>query len=201
MDAFSDASSGFGVGITIGKSWWAWRLLPGWKADGRDIGWAEAVGFELLILSVLSSSGGSINFKVYGDNKSVVEGWWKGRSRNKQTNLIFHRIHALLGFKQSSIHTRYVPSKQNPADDPSRGVYPPASLLLPKFPIPPELNSLIINFNASTPNLEQGDCQHNPPALLPKPHRLLSENEHATLNAELDRCGEELLSSNPQSGS
>ena len=106
LDTFSDASSGFSVGITIGKSWQAWCLLPSWKADGRDIGWAEAVSFELLILSVLSSSSGSINFKVYGDNKGVVKGWWKGRSRNKQTNLVFRCIHALLGFKQSSVHTR-----------------------------------------------------------------------------------------------
>ena len=34
LDAFSDASSGFGIGITIGEKWRAWRLLPGWKSDG-----------------------------------------------------------------------------------------------------------------------------------------------------------------------
>jgi len=34
LDAFSDASSGFGISITIGNNWHAWRLLPGWKADG-----------------------------------------------------------------------------------------------------------------------------------------------------------------------
>jgi hypothetical protein len=77
--AFSDASSGFGIGITIGERWHAWRLLPNWKSEGRDIGWAEAVGFELLVLAILSSSSGSADFKVYGDNKGVVEGWWKGR--------------------------------------------------------------------------------------------------------------------------
>ena len=46
--AYSDASSGVGIGITIGDRWRAWRLLPGWKADGWEIGWAEAVGFEFL---------------------------------------------------------------------------------------------------------------------------------------------------------
>ena len=80
VDASSDANSGFGIGITIGKNWQAWRLLPGWKAEGRDIEWAEAISFKFLMLSILSSSCGSINFKVYGNNKGVVEGWWKGRS-------------------------------------------------------------------------------------------------------------------------
>ena len=73
-DAYSDASSGFGISITIGDKWHVWRLLPGWKSDGCDIGWAEAIGFELLTLFVLSSSSDSTHFKVYGDNKGVVEG-------------------------------------------------------------------------------------------------------------------------------
>jgi hypothetical protein len=55
-DAFSDASSGVGIGIVIGGSQWrAWRLLPDWKTDGRDIGWAEAVGFELLARALCSA--------------------------------------------------------------------------------------------------------------------------------------------------
>ena len=40
VSAYSDASSSVGVGITIGNKWRAWRLLPGWKSGGRDIGWA-----------------------------------------------------------------------------------------------------------------------------------------------------------------
>ncbi|PPR02753.1 hypothetical protein CVT26_009464 [Gymnopilus dilepis] len=40
--AYSDASSETGIGITIGNRWRAWRLLPGWKSQDRDIGWAEA---------------------------------------------------------------------------------------------------------------------------------------------------------------
>lgn len=80
LQAFSDASSGFGIGITIGDKWCARHLLPGWKSDRRDIGWAEAVGFELLTLSIIASSSSDTHFKVYGDNKGVVEGWWKGRS-------------------------------------------------------------------------------------------------------------------------
>lgn len=29
---------------------------------------------------------------LYGDNRGVVEGWWKRCSVNKPTNLVFRRI-------------------------------------------------------------------------------------------------------------
>ena len=54
--AFSDASSGVGIGIVINGHWRAWRLLPGWDAEKRDIGWAEAVSFELLIQMLAPSA-------------------------------------------------------------------------------------------------------------------------------------------------
>jgi len=192
LDVFSDASSGFGIGITIGNNWRAWCLLPGWKADGRDISWAEAIGFELLTLFILSSSSGSTHFKVYGDNKGVVEGWWKGRSRNKQTNFIFRCIHSTLEAQRCTIHTRYVPSKDNPANEPSRGIYPHHTHLLPNLPIPTELHDLITNFNSELPPVSPSQCTM--PSALPKPRHELSENERALINAELDHRGEEFFS-------
>jgi hypothetical protein len=38
--AFSDTSSGIGIGIVVGEHWRAWRLIPGWKTlnGKRDIG-------------------------------------------------------------------------------------------------------------------------------------------------------------------
>ena len=191
-DAYSDASSGFSISITIGDKWHAWCLLPGWRSDGRDIGWAEAIGFELLTLFVLSSGSDSTHFKVYGDNKGVVEGWWKGRSRNKQTNMVFRRIHDILEAQHCTIHMRYIPSKQNPADEPSRGVYPPITCLLPSIPIPPELHSLITDFDSELPSASPD--QYLTSTTLSKPCCHLSEDEHASVNADLDRRGEELLS-------
>jgi hypothetical protein len=148
LQAYSDASSSVGVAITIGNKWRAWRLLPGWKSDNRDIGWAEAVGFELLVRTILMSETPGTHLKVYGDNRGVVEGWWKGRSKNRPTNTVFRRIHKLTVSSSCIIHTRYVPSKINPADDPSRGVYPPTFLLLPALVIPSELTPFITNFDA-----------------------------------------------------
>ena len=69
-NAFSNASSDFSIGVVIGNKWKAWRLVPGWKAaDGRDIGWAGAVGLELLARTHCTESESGQHFRVFGDNK------------------------------------------------------------------------------------------------------------------------------------
>ena len=149
IQAFSDASSSVGIAVTIRDRWRAWRLIPGWQTlDGaKDIGWAEAVGFELLVKSIPGFIGASGHFRVYGDNKGVVEGWRNHRSKNLATNRVFRRIHSFLEpFHHSfSIHSAYVPSEDNPADPPSRGLYPPVELLLPEIQLPTDLHRFIID--------------------------------------------------------
>jgi hypothetical protein len=73
-----------GIGITIGNWWRTWRLIPGWNStgSGRDIGWAEAMGFYLLTAIITHHKPEGGHFRIYGDNKGVVEGWWKGHSCN-----------------------------------------------------------------------------------------------------------------------
>jgi len=121
-------------------------LIPGWKTlDGkRDIGWAEAVGFEFLVSTIISAASGSAfqSFKLYGDNTGVVEGWWSGRNRNGEINSVFKRIHNKLETSNFTdrIFTAYVPSARNPADDPSRGIYSSQSLLLPPVQIPTSIS-------------------------------------------------------------
>ena len=110
-------------------------MAEGWKTRGRDIGWAEAIGFELLVRSLIGLKGGS-RFIVYGDNQGVVEGWANGRSRNVETNSVFRRVHDVIETHQSSVVVRYVPSANNPADGPSRGIFPTDSLLLPPMDLP-----------------------------------------------------------------
>ena len=144
-EAYSDASSGFGVAITIGPRWRAWRLAAGWKSQGRDIQWAEAVGFELLTIHICILSKEGEHVKVHGDNRGVVEGWWKGCSGNRPTNSVFRRIHKLSGDCNRFIHTRYIPNEQNPADAPSRGQYPPTALLIRGPPTPTELRPFLID--------------------------------------------------------
>lgn len=150
LQAFSDASSGIGIGIVVDNRWRAWRLIPGWQtARGakRDIGWAEAAGFELLVHALDKLTQPDSHVIAYGDNMGVVEGWWTGRHRNTEVNSVFKRIHNLLLISPriAAIHTEYVPSKDNPADGPSRGIYPPQQLLLPRIPIPAPLLPFIVD--------------------------------------------------------
>ena len=182
--AFSDASSGYGIAIVIADRWRAWKLIPGWNTEGRDIGWAEAIGFEFLVRAVLSVSKPGQYFRLFGDNRGVVEGWWKGRSRNRQTNIVFRRIHDLLAASECSVITRYVTSKENPADAPSRGVYSSSSLLLPPIPIPNCLQHLVTDYDSRPSHSGFELKAHEPHSRpYPKPKRDL---EHTTRRHESD---------------
>ena len=147
--AFSDASSEFGITITIGAKWRAWCLIPRWKTlEGQqDIGWAKAIGFKCLVRYLLANKTQRQDFAVYGNNKGVVEGWWNGRSHNRAVNNVFKQLHRHLQKSPTelSFHTVYIGSKANPADPPSRGIYPPTSLLLQPIPLPPELDQFIVD--------------------------------------------------------
>jgi hypothetical protein len=190
FQAYSDASSGIGIGIVIGKHWRAWRLLPGWKADGREIGWAEAVGFKFLVrsLSDLVHQPHKQHLKVFGDNRGVVEGWWKGRSRNKPTNEVFRRIHELEKTQRITIHSRYVASKLNPADDPSRGIYPPRSHLLPPIPMPTELLPFLIDLDAGLlPSELQASKTGHSRKPFAKPAKSQSNDERYIINANREQ--------------
>jgi hypothetical protein len=174
IGAFSDASSGVGVAIIVAGRWRAWRLIPGWQTlhGRRDIGWAEAIGFECLVHYLISTSTVSRHFKIYGDNKGVVEGWWNGRSRNSSVNEIFKRLHSLIGINDPlhSFHTAYVASKSNPANGPSRGIYPSRNLLLPPITLPTELDPFIIDSEQP---------------LTPTEQRLLREGRYPPATAKL----------------
>jgi hypothetical protein len=188
-NAFSDASSGVGITIWVNGWWRAWHLVPGWKTDGRDIGWAEAIGFEFLVLSIIQATESSpvSCFKVYGDNRGVVEGWWKGRSRNRPTNSVFKCIHNATQSASCIVLTCYVPSALNPADDPSRGRYPPHSLLLPPIPIAPAINDFVVNFDAPLHANEWSPVQHRFTVLAPTKSRCSCQDaERAIENRALE---------------
>lgn len=176
VSAFSDASSGVGIGIVIGKRWRAWRLLPGWKQDGRDIGWAEALGMLLLATTVaqLGTGARSSTYLLHGDNRGVVDGWKVNRSRNHQTNEIFRLLHDLQDRAHCTFTARYVRSTDNPADAPSRGQFGDSADLLPRLPIPPLVKPYIVDFEHPLTRSERGvlrhELTHDPPVDSPVPH-------------------------------
>jgi hypothetical protein len=163
LHTFSDASSKIGIRIVIGERWRAWRLIPGWNSpgSGRDIGWAEAVGFFFLAATIAYQRPSGENYRLYGDNMGVVEGWWNGRSQNRETNDIFKLVNEISAHTNSLFYTRYVPTELNPADAPSRGIYGPTALLLPAPIIPENFRHLIIDFNHPRLQIERKMAKKN----------------------------------------
>jgi hypothetical protein len=157
VHAYSDASSETGVGVVIGDKWRAGRLLPGWQDKHRRIQWAQAVRFELVSCYLFADTPRKTKLRVWGDNNSVVKGWWRGTSANIPTNEIFKCLALFLAERGCAAHTRYVESARNPADDPSRGVYGDGtpytrSGFLPPLTLPPDIAKHIVDLNAAPYN-------------------------------------------------
>ena len=68
---------------------------------------------------------------------------------------------------------------------------------MPNIPIPSELHEFIMDFDAEFPTTDPG--QHLPTNILSKPHCMFSDIEHASINVELDRRGEDFLAGSSHS--
>ena len=86
LDIWVDTLMDWGIGLVVAESWAAWRLTPGWKAEGRDIGWAEAIALELAVLWVTSSDILDVHVIVCSDNTGIIGAFNKGRSHSTPCN-------------------------------------------------------------------------------------------------------------------
>lgn len=121
---FMDASTSFGIAIIVDGHWAAWRLMQGWKDQGRDIGWAEISAVELALEAVLARGICNARLIFRSDNQGVVFAIQAGRSRNTPQNDTIKRIHARSSCAGLHIDISYIASSDNPADGPSRGIRP-----------------------------------------------------------------------------
>lgn len=143
-EIFVDASTSWGIGLMINDRWFAWKLKPGWKADGRDIGWAEMVAVELAMRALIALGRHSCSLRIRSDNMGVVGALRGGCSRNAQQNQCLQRIVSLFTERAIWPVLEWVSTKENIADAPSRGVLPPESERLPSlFEIPNRLKPFI----------------------------------------------------------
>lgn len=124
---FCDASTSFGIGIVIGGMAEAFKFKPGWDSLGgisRSIGFAEFAALDVLLFFLFSSRKiRDHHLKVYSDNAGVVGAWKNRSSSNEQQNEILGRILRMLISRQCWMTLEYIPSADNPADAPSRGVF------------------------------------------------------------------------------
>nr|GAT50782.1 reverse transcriptase [Mycena chlorophos] len=166
-DIWVDASTDFGIGVLVDGWWGSWRLLPGWKSDGRDIGWAESIAVEIACLWLIADSDAiDTEFVIHGDNSAVIDAYKKGRSRNEQRNLSFRRITELLLPRNLSITPLYVPSERNLADPLSRGIPGPSHRRIPfELALPPELSPFLVALLIL--RAESGNREHPPSSTSP----------------------------------
>ena len=133
---FVDASTGWGIGLVLDGKWLAWQLKDGWNHDSREIGWAEMVAVELAVRTLLSGKFTNSHIIIRSDNKGVVGALGAGRSRGTQQNFILREIVKLIQHNELWISTTWVSTKDNPADNPSRGIFPGRNSL---YAFPPKI--------------------------------------------------------------
>ncbi|KIP03136.1 hypothetical protein PHLGIDRAFT_78047, partial [Phlebiopsis gigantea 11061_1 CR5-6] len=156
---WGDASTSFGIGVVVGAFWGVWAWAPGFEVGPgcrHDIGWAEAVAVELglalvahhqLLDACLPSQR---HLLVRSDNSGVVAVVNSGRSRNQNTNQVLKRVFLRCASLGISLHTEYVPSRDNVTDPLSRGdissflLHFPSAKVRSEWVLPPHLRSCLI---------------------------------------------------------
>ena len=131
-----DASTSWGIGLVLDGRWLAWQFKDNWKSEGREIGWAEMVAIELALHTLITAKFTKCHLIIRSDNQGVVGALKAGKSRGTQQNLILREIVKLIQDNELWISTIWIPTSENPADDPSRGIFPGKDLL---YAFPPRL--------------------------------------------------------------
>jgi hypothetical protein len=80
------------------------------------------VAIELGLLFAVHCGHSDIHFTINSDNQGVIHAIQGGKSRSPEQNSVLQRITALLLHHKIWISSSYVPSLQNLADPPSRGL-------------------------------------------------------------------------------
>jgi hypothetical protein len=139
-----DASTSWGIGFVWQGKWLAWKLKAGWKAEGRDIGWAEMVAVYLAVTVLVAAGLCHAHFILRSDNAGVCGATVAGKSRNAAQNEILRRTVDLFRDHDLTLTVKWISTVENLADAPSRGALPGAVDLFPCIPtLPFHLRKLV----------------------------------------------------------
>ncbi|KAF7325222.1 hypothetical protein MKEN_00566500 [Mycena kentingensis (nom. inval.)] len=143
LGIYVDASTSWGIGIIIGSGWHAFRLKSDWKKPGRDICWLECLAIELAIHFLIQLRYSQLHILIRSDNTGAIGAHTKGRSPNVDINSCARRTFALTSSHMIIPALVFVPTADNRADAPSRGVpsdfTSPLLLHSPPLPTPSTL--------------------------------------------------------------
>jgi len=132
-----DASTSWGIRFMWKGQWLAWKLKAGWKGDGRDIGWAEMVAVELVLITLVAAGIYSAHLILRSDNSGVCGTMAAGKSCNPTQNDILRHTVELLRDSELTVTVNWISTNENLADTPSRGKLSPKATIftpLPKVP-------------------------------------------------------------------
>jgi hypothetical protein len=120
-----DASTSYGIGVTIGRHWAQFQRTKHWDhgtEPKRDIAWLETVAIRLGIIALkqLSIRPGK-TLIVWTDNTTTESVILKRKSRNPLVNEEWKMIQKMLVEEEIDIVARRVTSQENVADALSRG--------------------------------------------------------------------------------
>lgn len=118
---YVDASTAWGIGLTIGSEWDHWNLATGWKCQGWDIGWAEKVAAELGLRALIERGYRDVHIRLWSDNKGIVGALDAVKSRGIQATRVLQWIVLTMLENGIWLSLAWVVSEDNPVDAPSRG--------------------------------------------------------------------------------
>jgi hypothetical protein len=132
--------------LVLGDKWNTWTLRSGWKGQGRDIGWLEAIAVELAVLTLFEGGWKDASLIIRSDNQGVIGAFQHGWSRNFQVNLCICRVETLAMLSNVTHTLIYTESARNRADSISRGEVGHPSLRLEPVTLPRELHAFIADY-------------------------------------------------------
>jgi hypothetical protein len=130
-DIFVNASTSWGIGLTVASLWKAWSFLSGWQSHGHNIGWAESIALELAVNEIAACGFHDVHVLVHSDNKGSIGQYIHGQSCNPFINESIVCTSLITRNANFNIALDYVKSSRNPADAASCGMLPGNSLCLP----------------------------------------------------------------------
>ncbi|KAI7952725.1 hypothetical protein MJO29_008356 [Puccinia striiformis f. sp. tritici] len=120
-----DASTGYGIGIVIGRRWAQFKLAEGWQGEAeekRDIAWLETVAVRLGLVALRQFNYIPGKTLIVWTDNTTTENVIKNRkSKQHCVNEEWKKIQDFLVDSELDIVSKRVTSEQNKADTLSRG--------------------------------------------------------------------------------
>ena len=129
MSLFVDTSTTWGIRLILDGKWLAWQFREGWNFNSHEISWEEMVAVEMAVHTLISVKFNNCHMVICSDNMGVIGALGTGKSCGVQQNLILHEIIRLIQDNNLWISTFWISTLNNPADRPSRGIFPKKNLL------------------------------------------------------------------------